>query len=179
MADLDMIFKVAKYLTYEGHGKWQAQCPVKGCEKNSLSITQTNMYLRTDSKQSVSYGDVACANGCSRGEIIEAFKFHPEQVFMNDKAFESDPENYQCLLNEDESVALITEELKYLLAFLESPDAEAVSARDNERFWMVAFGLRWYLTGMIYMRGRIIEDDVSSSKDESAVNQNFEGCFDE
>lgn len=179
MADLDMIFKVAKNLTYEGHGKWQAQCPVKGCEKNSLSITQTNFHLRTDSKQSVLYGDVACANGCSLGEIFEAFKFHPEQVFLNEQAFLADPENYQCLLNEDESEAFITEELKYLLAFLESPDAEAASARDKERFWMVVFGLRWYLTGMIFMRGSNIEDDFSSSRNESVLNPYSKGFFHE
>lgn len=179
MADLDMIFKVAKNLTYEGYGKWQAQCPVKGCEKNSLSINQTRLYFRKDSKNSVSYGNLICANGCSLGEIIEAFKFQPEEVFLQEKAFEYDPENYQCLLDKDESGALITEEISYLLSFLESPIQEAASDTDKERFWMVSYGLRWYLIHLIGMRGLKIRNDDHSSFDEVAVTEAFDGVFDE
>lgn len=166
MANLDYIFKKAQALSYIGDGTWHANCPVKGCIGHNLSIRQTNLYQRRNGEVSEPVGTVTCSHGCSFAEIIDAYEFHPEDVFLQERLFEFDPENYTCLLDSKESLEVIKQEMKCFLELLESKDFDKCLSEKIDRFWLLAAGLRWLLISghwSILRKPSLIEE-VSTSK---------------
>lgn len=167
MAHLDYIFKKAQGLIYIGEGAWRAKCPVKGCDEHSLTIRQTNLYQRCNGEVSETLGTVTCSHGCSLAEIINAFDIHLSTVFLQEQSFEFDPENYTCLLDDNESLALIKHEAKYFLEFLESKDFDSCSPERIDRYWVLAQGLRWFLISGYWalQQKSISTEDVINSED--------------
>jgi hypothetical protein len=151
MADLDLILSKAQGLSYLGDGKWRAKCPVKGCKGESLLIRQFKITTLAEISRINIDGDFKCQSDCSMSEVLDAFDIGADSLFFKSWPFESNPEGYRCLLNREESLAILKHDLKEFQSLLERLPFTAINHQEVQKYWYLFSGIRWFLQEYVWM----------------------------
>jgi len=108
-------------------------------------------------------GAFKCESDCSVSEILDAFGIGAYGVFFNSDAFERGPERYRCLLNREESLAVLSHDVRDFLLLLEGLKFSPITHDDVKKYWYLIQGIRWFIEeyGWIQQRGSIVDFEES------------------
>jgi hypothetical protein len=147
MAHLERLIQKSEGLTYEGKGKFVAQCPGNTCEDCKLTFQMDISEEWGANKPMDWHGKFSCQKNCSTIQIFSNLEVPNHEIFFDHTAFESCGGNWDSILGMEESKEFLRDLSKMMDKVISGPESDWKSELERHGLGYYFLGtIRWLLS---------------------------------